>query len=432
MIGYSKKSIILSVIFFLSASGVIVFMLKVPLKIGEYRGYTIKIISPTAEGIGVGSPVLISGVQVGRISKIELSPDGKKVIISAEIKSGVKIAQDSKVEMKMKGILGDRIISFRQGEKLDTPLKDGDVVFLPEKESEISQLTSSIESTAQKFSETLDSVKELSQKIGTLIENLNKALLDIKSQEIGNDIKRSILKLEETISEANSAFQNTNQLINDFRNIINKIDPAISDFSQDATQTSKNLKSASENLKLILEKAQKDGIIEVVAGKESPKVQKIIDEVDKLSSKINSIVQKTDDITTKIKTEIGAKVEGGIQEKPVFSQQIQTKIKKDDVFAEIGLISPPGEDKILLNTAIGKSLSKYIDIGIGFIRSKPSLLAEIKPQGGIFIRTEGIGFNIPNIRTLLGWRHKIIGIYGGAENILHKGKFFLLGIEVKS
>jgi len=432
MLGYPKKSVALSIIFFLSALGVIFFILKVPLKIGEYRGYSIKIISPTAEGIGIGGPISISGVQIGKISKIELSPDGKKVIITAEIKSGVKIARDSKVEMKMKGILGDRIISFKQGEKLDDPLKDGDIVFIPEKESEIAQITTSIETTAQKFAETLDSVKELTEKIGKLVENLNETALGIRSQKIWEDIKSSTTKLGDTISEANRMFQNTNQLISDIRSIINKIEPAISEFSKDATQTSENIKSASENLKLILEKAQRDGIIEVVAGKESHKIQKIINDIDNLSSKVNNIAQKTEDLTSRIKSEVGAKLEGGIQEKSVFSQQIQAKIKKDDSFVEIGITSPPGEDKVLLNTTIGKSLSSKVDIGIGFIRSKPSLLAEIKPVGGIFIRTEGIGFNTPNIRALIGWRYKIIGIYGGSENILYKNRFFLLGMEVKS
>ncbi|MCS7213720.1 MAG: MlaD family protein [Candidatus Calescibacterium sp.] len=440
MLGYPKKSVVASIIFFVLAIGIIIFILRVPLKVGEYVGFSLKIISPTAEGLGVGSPVLISGVQVGKIKKIELSEDGKRAIITVDIKGGTKIARDSKVEFRMKGILGDRVIVFIQGEKLDEPLEDEDIIFVGEERTEISQITTSIEATAQKLSETLDSVKALSEKVVELVDNLNELVIDIRSKEIDEDLKGSSEKLEETISEAYKAVKNVNQLISDIRSIVGKIDPKVSDFSEDITQISENIRSISDDIRKMVQRAQSNGMLELAIGDDSKKIEKIIDDLDNLSPKIvgiaekaQSIAERAENLTSKIDAEIGGKVEGGINEsKPVFSQQIQTRIKNERAFFEFGIISPPGEDRLSINTMVGASISKYLEIGIGFMRSKPSLLAEVKPVNYLFLRTEGIGFTSPNIRTLVGGRYKIIGVYGGAENVLNKNRFFLLGVEVRN
>jgi len=127
--GFPKLSFILTLVFIALGIAAGVFTIRKILKVGEFRGYTIRLVSSSAEGLGVGSPVVLSGVQIGKISKIDLSEDGKNAIITLQIKGGVKIRKDAKFQLKMKGVLGDRFVSIEQGESQEI-LKDGDVIIL--------------------------------------------------------------------------------------------------------------------------------------------------------------------------------------------------------------------------------------------------------------------------------------------------------------
>lgn len=433
MLEYPKKSVVLSLLFLLATVVIIIFILRAILRIGEYRGFSIKIISPTAEGLGIGSPVLVSGVQVGRVSKIELAGDGKKAIITIDIKRNIKIAKDSKVEFKMKGVLGDRVIAFTQGEKIGEHLRDGDVIIIEEDRTELSQIVGSVEDVVQKLSQTLDSITELSEKIGKLVDNLNEFVSDIRSLRIENDLKNSSAGLERTISDARLLIDETKNLVSNIATVVNEISPKLNKFSEDITHISENLKATSESVKEMADIAKKDGILRVIGEEESRKIERIIDDIDNLRTKITNIAEKADNITSELNTELGGKIEGGIHKsRAVFSQQIQARAERKSMFIEIGIVSPPKEDKISLNSLVGFKQSKNLEVGAGFIRSKPSFLTELKPMEHIFIRAEGIGFNPINIRTFLGGSYRSLRIYGGAENLLNSDRFFLIGLEFKN
>ncbi len=446
MLGFPKLSFILTLVFIALGIAAGVFTIRKILKVGEFRGYTIKLISSSAEGLGVGSPVVLSGVQIGKISKIDLSEDGKNAIITLQIKGGVKIRKDAKFQLKMKGVLGDRFVSIEQGESQEI-LKDGDVIILEKSESEISQIASDIGQALFEFSETMKSIRRLAENLNSIVSDINQS--------------RSIQKTAESLSKISSE---TEELIRDIRRLImeitetfNKIQPKvlesvnkssddIKEITKNAREISERLLKSSENIQKLLASVEKEGIISLM-GEDKDKIKNIIDDINSVSPKIKDlasraekVVQKTENVLGEaeknisfLKLEIGGKFEGGIRnEEFLASQSIFAKLKRGNLFFEFGPVSPPGESTIRFNSVLGVSFPElFSSLGGGFIRSLPAFYLEVEPPFSL-IRGEIIGYQFPNIRTILGGRIKPFTLFVGAENILYNDKrFFFFGFEIR-
>ncbi len=441
MFEFPKRSFIASLVFLLISSGIVFFIVKVILKVGELSGYSLKIVAPSAEGLGVGSPIVLSGVQIGKVSKIQLSEDGLRAIITADIKMGVKITKDAKVEFRMKGILGDRIIAFRQG-KSSEYLKDGDIIIIGEEEGGIGKLSEGAAEVLVKFSEVADSLK-------ILLNNINEFIIEIREEKIASSIGSSARNLDKTIMEINYFVRDIRDVLHDVESIVKEINPALGEFSKDITETSKNVKEASFKLKNLLEVVEKDGFLSL-AGEDGDKLRETIRGFEKISQRVSMSLSKADNVLVGAEKivegvgsiDVGARLEGGIlqpgEEVAVhtaptmaFSPTLFASFRKNKAFLELGIVSPPDIESLRFNSILGIYPLSSLGIGVGFLRSQPSFLLELSPFDFLFIRGENIGFSEPNLRGLIGGRYRFFKFYGGVENIINHRKFFLLGFEIK-
>ncbi len=446
MFGFPKTSFILTLLFI--TLGVIagVFTIRKILKVGEFRGYTLKIVSSSAEGLGVGSPVVLSGVQIGKVSKMDLSEDGRNAIITLQIKGGVKITKDAKFQLKMKGVLGDRFVSIEQGGSQEA-LKDGDVIILEKSESEISQITSDIGQALFEFSETMKSVRKL-------VENLNSIVSDVNQSK---SIQRTTEGVSRVVEKSEELIKDMRKLISDINETFNKISPKVlesvnqssadvREITKNAREISERLLKSSEDIQKLLASLEKEGIISLM-GQDKEKVKNIIDDINSVSPKIKDLASRTENIVKKtekiigeaeknvssLKIDLGVRFEGGMRkEEFLTSQSIFARFGKGDLFFEFGPISPPGENIIKFNSVLGVYFPKlFSSVGAGFIRSLPAFYIEAEPPFSL-IRGEIIGYQPLNIRTILGGRVKLFTIFVGAENILYDYKrFFFFGLEIK-
>jgi phospholipid/cholesterol/gamma-HCH transport system substrate-binding protein len=252
------------------------------LKVGEFRGYTVKLVSSSAEGLGIGSPVVLSGVQIGKVSKIDLSEDGKNAIITLQIRGGVRITKDAKFQLKMKGVLGDRIISIEQGESQEA-LKDGDVIILEKSESEISQITADIGQALFEFSETMRSARKL-------LENLNSIVSDVNQSK---SIQRTTEGLNRVVEKSEELINDMRKLISDINETFNKISPKVlesvnqssadvREITKNAREISERLLKSSEDIQKLLASLEKEGIISLM-GQDKEKIKNKREDYDLLS-----------------------------------------------------------------------------------------------------------------------------------------------------
>ena len=82
-------------------------------------------------GLIEGATVRLAGVQIGRVTSVELSPEvgGKvRVTLSVARRFSERIRKDSEAQIVTQGLLGDKLIDITQGKPELPPLKPGEVI----------------------------------------------------------------------------------------------------------------------------------------------------------------------------------------------------------------------------------------------------------------------------------------------------------------
>jgi phospholipid/cholesterol/gamma-HCH transport system substrate-binding protein len=91
-----------------------------------FRGrYIVTTVVKDAAGIRRGDPVLMRGVNIGRVQRFDI--DKEQVAIRLEVEGEYRIPKDSRVELKSQGLLGSMVAEFVPGHANEV-LRGGDTV----------------------------------------------------------------------------------------------------------------------------------------------------------------------------------------------------------------------------------------------------------------------------------------------------------------
>ena len=99
-------------------SAVGIFVLTVKLGKMEILGsntYTVEALFSSVQGLRNGANVEISGVQVGRVSAIELDTETYTAKISMKINNTVALSEDTMAAIKTSGLIGDKFVELTPG-----------------------------------------------------------------------------------------------------------------------------------------------------------------------------------------------------------------------------------------------------------------------------------------------------------------------------
>ena len=88
----------------------------------ESSHYSLRARFGRTDGLSVGDPVRLAGIDVGKIINAEIDPN-YKAVLTLEIKDGVNIPSDSSASIVSDGVLGSKYIEIEPG---------GDEEFLPD------------------------------------------------------------------------------------------------------------------------------------------------------------------------------------------------------------------------------------------------------------------------------------------------------------
>jgi phospholipid/cholesterol/gamma-HCH transport system substrate-binding protein len=89
--------------------------------------YLLKAAFERADGIGIGSDVNISGVNVGKVIGKELDPNNYYAIISMRVDSRVQLSADTSAEITSVSLLGDKYLALIPGADSEM-LQNGDMI----------------------------------------------------------------------------------------------------------------------------------------------------------------------------------------------------------------------------------------------------------------------------------------------------------------
>ena len=77
------------------------------------ESYTVTADFPTTAGLKSGSSIEIAGVEVGRVTSIQLANYQARVVMS--IRNGIKLTEDSIASIKTRGLIGEKFLQISPG-----------------------------------------------------------------------------------------------------------------------------------------------------------------------------------------------------------------------------------------------------------------------------------------------------------------------------
>ena len=209
------------------------------------------------EGLAVSSPITISGMIVGKVSKISIDNTTGQVNVEMQIKSDFPIKKSSVAEIYAPSPIGGKQIAI-------LPSKDGANAVTGDTLISSSKLGLTDE-VARQIVPLKDKITKLLDNANVMLENVNQ-VLDAKTKE---NLKNSLANLNETIAQFKEASTKVNSLLADNKSKIN------------GTMT--NMEKATANFSKV-----SDSLAKVNIGPTVKNLQKTLENVDKMMADMQS------------------------------------------------------------------------------------------------------------------------------------------------
>ena len=236
------------------------------------------------EGISKGTPVTISGFNVGSIQNIEFFNDSEKLLVKFRVENKINFSKNSIAQIYETGLIGGKALAVitkpgivaKSGDTLSSAIAPGLTELVNDKLSPLqekiestfvsadslliainnildNQTQSNIKNTFDDLSETVENVKFSTSKFENLLAaNENKISniinrIDITSSNLSN-FSNSFADLEKTIENFSKTSDNLNLILSEISSGDGTFNKLIFDDS-----IVNSLNSASENINLLLE-----------------------------------------------------------------------------------------------------------------------------------------------------------------------------------
>jgi len=199
------------------------------------KGYEIGIVFNDAMGLSVGSPVLVSGIESGRVNSMDLLEKG--VLVTVGLKEGVSVPTDSKFTIDTGGLLGEPRVKIIRGTSKE---------LLGPKARVIGELPPSFDEILKDIEEGLGSIKDTFLKVNAFLENLS-GMAD---------------NLENFVKEAKPAIVNAARAVgeaaNSFESLSANMDATVKENRSNITKLVRNAEELSRRLNFIISEFDKD------------------------------------------------------------------------------------------------------------------------------------------------------------------------------
>jgi phospholipid/cholesterol/gamma-HCH transport system substrate-binding protein len=233
-----------------------------------------------AAGVIPKTHVKTNGVTVGKVKSVELKTNRTR--IEMEVDSKVKIPKGSKVEIRSRGLLGDKFIEIIRVKDTGEYITDGGFIPISDDQVDIAQLTSLIGSIAK-------DVKQVSSAFSLALggDNGEKTVSSIVSDL--HDIVRATKEIvEENRQDVRLVMQNLQKTTATLKEVLG-------DNKADLNYIVKNIKGSTDDLKLFAESAR-----ELVTGDNRDKLDRIIASFDQTMSDVEKTAKNVALVSDKI------------------------------------------------------------------------------------------------------------------------------------
>jgi len=216
------------------------------------RGYPVLVAIKDAAGIAPGAPVRMSGVHVGQVQAVGLSPGGE-ALITLMIRPGVEIPQGARFRLATAGIVGDQFVAI-DPVRAAPAIAPGAVVQGSE--------GFSLERSAARLEAAADQVAAFAQNANTLLAD----------PQMRGDLREAIRNAREATEIARGVLVETRGAVASVRrtattveavagSVRKVVDTDVVAVAQDLRVMSDNLVAASERVQAFVESTEDDGAL---------------------------------------------------------------------------------------------------------------------------------------------------------------------------
>ena len=99
----------------LAVAGFFIFFAYSKAEIGAVEGYEINAKFDRIDGVRAGSDVRMSGIKIGTVVSSLLDPKTYFAVVKMNIKSDVKVPDDTAISVSSDGLLGDKFLALSPG-----------------------------------------------------------------------------------------------------------------------------------------------------------------------------------------------------------------------------------------------------------------------------------------------------------------------------
>ena len=167
------------------------------------KNYTIVLEASDVGGLRNKASVLLSGVQIGTVSAIQLSAEGTNVFINLKIYSEYKLRDDARFVIEQSGFLGDQFVAIYAGDNKGNVLTNLSVAHLQE--------PFQLMEVARSAGDFIKDIKQTAKKLDDIISDVHRDLLN---EQTLTNLSFTIATLKQASQDALGAVDNVNSLIN--------------------------------------------------------------------------------------------------------------------------------------------------------------------------------------------------------------------------
>jgi len=325
---------------------------------GNGGSYTVHAYMEDASGLVIDSAVSLAGVQVGRLTDIEL--DGNRARLTLELRRDVQLNEDAIVAKTTSSMLGTATVSIQPGSGQGAFLQDGDVVRNVRQQAAMSDVMVNANDLAANASEFVAELNRYLAEEGTM------AALD----EIVDIVRETTLSASELIEENLLLIRASMQNVEEFTGRVNqdsirqvmtiqeildntarltaRLDQLVGDNDESITRSIEGIEENLGELRILLASIQTSAdnvaeVTQIIRDGEST-VGKLLTD-DELYQRVDRVAGKTEEF---IDSTIGLGVQVGFQSDYLIQQQsarstfdLRLSPGEKDKYYAVGVTSTP-------------------------------------------------------------------------------------------
>lgn len=197
------------------------------------KGYTVTVIFPQVGGLAADDPVMVSGVEKGRVTAVDLRPHD--VAVTVWLPGDVKVPDDSRWSLEAIGMMGERFVGVRPGAS-ETMIAEG-----AELRGDYRPAASEVASSA---GEMVDTVARLVSRIDSLLAGAGEGAL-AQTSEAAREAREL---LAENRADLRATLQAMREASQDARGLVSANREPLTEAIENLARASRRMDDAVERL----------------------------------------------------------------------------------------------------------------------------------------------------------------------------------------